>query len=283
MKTQKASSNEVIAKTDNSYSMFFVAYITNGNNESFCFSTNETKVSYKNLEAINALDFNNVLNSIATSRSGAMELTIAGNLEETDFYNATIEILLSTSSNANELSLIFSGFVSKKTYQTNATAISVIPITNKLKYNIGEFYSEFCRAELGDERCKADLGSMKINGNIEHVVNNRIFTISENDKPADFFSNGTIKFNSGKNAGSVCRVMLQDHSSIYLLTIPRFEISPGDAFTLTTGCDKNFKTCRDKFKNIINFRGEPFINGAVLKELTPPVEQYQETSQKSGK
>lgn len=36
-------------------------------------------------------------------------------------------------------------------------------------------------------------------------------------------------------------------------------ISPGDTFTITEGCDGTIETCRDKFSNMVNFRGFPWI------------------------
>jgi uncharacterized phage protein (TIGR02218 family) len=38
-------------------------------------------------------------------------------------------------------------------------------------------------------------------------------------------------------------------------------IAPGDAFSLTPGCDKSFATCQAKFGNGVNFRGFPHIPG----------------------
>ena len=38
-------------------------------------------------------------------------------------------------------------------------------------------------------------------------------------------------------------------------------ILPGDTFTVTAGCDKQFATCQAKFDNAVNFRGFPHIPG----------------------
>ena len=38
-------------------------------------------------------------------------------------------------------------------------------------------------------------------------------------------------------------------------------IAPGDTFIVTAGCDKRFATCRDRFTNVVNFRGFPHIPG----------------------
>jgi uncharacterized phage protein (TIGR02218 family) len=38
-------------------------------------------------------------------------------------------------------------------------------------------------------------------------------------------------------------------------------IAAGDTFIVTAGCDKRFETCRDRFNNIVNYRGFPHIPG----------------------
>ena len=38
-------------------------------------------------------------------------------------------------------------------------------------------------------------------------------------------------------------------------------IAPSDTFIVTAGCDKRFSTCRDRFENVLNFRGFPHIHG----------------------
>ena len=43
------------------------------------------------------------------------------------------------------------------------------------------------------------------------------------------------------------------------------EVAVGDAFTVTAGCDKHFKTCKAKFDNGVNFRGFPHVPGDRLR------------------
>ena len=38
-------------------------------------------------------------------------------------------------------------------------------------------------------------------------------------------------------------------------------IAEGDSFVVTAGCDRRFSTCRDRFDNVLNFRGFPHIPG----------------------
>jgi len=38
-------------------------------------------------------------------------------------------------------------------------------------------------------------------------------------------------------------------------------VAPGDGFTVSAGCDKQFATCKAKFANQANFRGFPYMPG----------------------
>ena len=42
-----------------------------------------------------------------------------------------------------------------------------------------------------------------------------------------------------------------------------------DAFTITAGCDKHFKTCKAKFDNSANFRGFPHVPGIDFALAVP--------------
>ena len=48
---------------------------------------------------------------------------------------------------------------------------------------------------------------------------------------------------------------------VELWEVLRAEIAPGDTVRLDAGCDKRAVTCREKFANILNFRGFPDIPG----------------------
>jgi uncharacterized phage protein (TIGR02218 family) len=38
-------------------------------------------------------------------------------------------------------------------------------------------------------------------------------------------------------------------------------IEVGDDFSVVAGCDERLETCRDRFANVVNFRGFPHIPG----------------------
>ena len=47
------------------------------------------------------------------------------------------------------------------------------------------------------------------------------------------------------------------------------DVETGDAFTVTAGCDKSFRTCRAKFDNAANFRGFPHVPGVDFALAVP--------------
>jgi hypothetical protein len=35
----------------------------------------------------------------------------------------------------------------------------------------------------------------------------------------------------------------------------------GDSYTMTEGCIRSLTMCRDRFNNVVNFNGEPWLRG----------------------
>ena len=62
-------------------------------------------------------------------------------------------------------------------------------------------------------------------------------------------------------AGLTFEVKQQQGDAIALVQTPPAPLMESDRFEVTAGCDKRFATCRDKFANVPNFRGEPFVPG----------------------
>lgn len=76
-----------------------------------------------------------------------------------------------------------------------------------------------------------------------------------------YFAYGTIKFTSGQNAGYSTDIKSNSTGSItFALPLPH-PVAVGDTYTAIAGCDRNFSTCKNRFNNVIHFRGEPYIPG----------------------
>ena len=81
--------------------------------------------------------------------------------------------------------------------------------------------------------------------------------------PIDYFTGGLLTWDTGDNEGSSVEVKQYDPSTQRLtFAVPvKKTIQACDEFTVLPGCDKTRDTCRDRFDNIENFRGQPDVPG----------------------
>jgi uncharacterized phage protein (TIGR02218 family) len=139
---------------------------------------------------------------------------------------------------------------------------------------VGEYYSAECRADLGDTRCKVNLATYQTTGVVHLVERATSLQVDFTGTPGDgFYSFGVITFTSGNNIGLSLEVMTQaaiDATYDRIVLPLAFPYTPevGDTFTLTAGCNHQKTTCKTKFNNLVNFRGEPFVPGQdILNDL----------------
>jgi uncharacterized phage protein (TIGR02218 family) len=74
-----------------------------------------------------------------------------------------------------------------------------------------------------------------------------------------YYKYGTIKFLSGKLRGITMQIKDEIDGKIYLLKNTKL-IEIGDSYEIFAGCNKTLSVCKKKFNNVVNFRGEPYIN-----------------------
>jgi uncharacterized phage protein (TIGR02218 family) len=134
-----------------------------------------------------------------------------------------------------------------------------------LQQRLGEIYAPECRADLGDDRCKVDLGLWTRNGTVTGVTDRAVFTATvDGAATADgWFNGGLLTWATGANAGRAIEVKSWTASTgrIELFMAVGYTIAIGDTFAIYPGCDKRLDTCADRFSNVINFRGEPYVPG----------------------
>lgn len=79
---------------------------------------------------------------------------------------------------------------------------------------------------------------------------------------ASRFDGGTITFTSGLNNGLSFEVKAYVPGQITLYQALPFLAATGNTYSLVQGCGKDlYADCRDRFNNVVNFRGEPFVPG----------------------
>lgn len=145
-----------------------------------------------------------------------------------------------------------------------------------LAHTVGEIFTALCAADLGDARCGIDLtlgNGFTFAGNVLSVTDTSTFVLTAPGSPSPdgWFDGGVITWTSGLNEGRSIEVKSWTSGSataVLFLPMPR-PIQVGDTFTIYPGCDKKPITCRDKFNNIVNQRGFPFIPGIDAVLVSP--------------
>jgi uncharacterized phage protein (TIGR02218 family) len=149
-------------------------------------------------------------------------------------------------------------------------------LAQPLQQTVGGVYQAECRADLGDARCKIDLdyGAGWTQQAAITTVTDSVTLIMAAGLAgfADgWFDGGVVIWQSGSNSGVAREVIgwTQGSRMLSLLAPPPFAPAPADVLRIQPGCDKRWATCRDKFSNRLNFRGEPLVPGANALLETP--------------
>ena len=125
--------------------------------------------------------------------------------------------------------------------------------------SVVEVSSPACRATLGDGRCKVDLSSYAVSGSITSLDSQTVFYDSNNNHADGWFNQGKVVLQGGEE----CEINTWSKSEhkFTLFLPPRTTLQQGMSYTAYPGCDRSLATCRDKFSNVANFRGEPYLPG----------------------
>lgn len=136
-------------------------------------------------------------------------------------------------------------------------------LMQRVQQNVGEVYSPNCRADLGDTRCKVVLTPFTFTATVTTAVTRRTFNASSLTQADNYFAFGQMTWTSGANNGLAMEIKssLSSGGAIALQLPMPFDIVVGDTFSIVTGCDRTLATCRDKFANVLNYRGEPYLPG----------------------
>ncbi len=83
--------------------------------------------------------------------------------------------------------------------------------------------------------------------------------IANLSKVAGYYTQGRILFTSGRCSGLSTDVQLHATGALTLVKAMILPVAVGDAFTVEAGCDNTLKTCQQKFNNLANYIGEPYV------------------------
>ena len=262
-----------IPNTQNDNAKFYLIDFTT-NAETIRFTSCDRSVVfngqiYKSCQFINNISFNDLerIDNIT------IRFINKDNIELERLLNSKIVIYLSVIDTQNVIMkagnivcnnavVIFSGFVENITSNGDLLEISVSSNVAKLNYSNSSLFSPICRECLGSAKCGVDLNQYKANGTVSQIISQDCIIGNHRENrsvPVGYYKYGTIKFLSGKLRGITMQIKDEVDGKIYLLRNTKL-IEIGDSYEIFAGCNKTLSVCKNKFNNVVNFRGEPYIN-----------------------
>jgi uncharacterized phage protein (TIGR02218 family) len=127
--------------------------------------------------------------------------------------------------------------------------------------HITQRYSLNCRANFCDKKCGLNVNDFVFDGEITKILDKKTFQDVKNDKKDGYFDYGIIILEDDKGQKFEQNIKFYINKT-FELTIPaKVELRVGMRYKATAGCDKSIQMCIERFKNVVNFRGEPYIPG----------------------
>lgn len=239
----KLNSGKIITLTDSDQNLNIDGLIYNSNSG---FSSSSIIIS--NDLSVDNFDIDMIINSNDIS-----EQEILAGLYD----HAQIEIfMVNYESPKSGIIDITQGYFGEIKINGGKFTVEVRGLTYKFDKLIGELYSPNCRAKFGDQRCKIDRNRYSKSGVVEEITSCYSFIDSSRVEKSDYFDFGIVEFDKFKYEIKD----FKDKRLEFYLPLDK-SIKAGDKYTVTPGCDKTANMCKNKYSNIINFRGEPHVPG----------------------
>jgi len=224
-----------------------------------------------------------------TGSAGTAGSILHDSLSEDDlksgkFDGAQVEIWRVDWQTPNDRVGIWAGEIGEIRLQDTVFNAELVANTRKLERTVGRAFSKNCDAELGDARCNQDISTApwRVLTTIDTVFSPTSFSVAGLVLPAtDWFVFGRVEWlaltkidnHARINGHYVAGQSAENLIEVFeLLLPPAVPLAVGDAIALIVGCDKSLDHCANRFSNIINFRGCPFMPGNDALLATPIVE-----------
>jgi len=178
---------------------------------------------------------------------------------------AGVEVFRVNWADTEQRVLMKTGVIGEVSQAGGAFRAELRGLSHHLGETVGRIYQRLCDVNLGSPACgiDLDLAQYKTTGAITALRDEQSFIASGFSGFVDgWFALGALTWTSGANAGLSAHIKSQTATGAIALWLPAgADMEVGDGFIARAGCDKRHATCRDKFSNAINFRGQPFMPG----------------------
>lgn len=147
--------------------------------------------------------------------------------------------------------ILFVGEVTNPKISQNIVTMQSSDLRNLLNvYMPSRQYQPTCPFVFGDSNCGFDRSTIAVNSSVISSTGSLInCSLSQ---AAGAFNNGTIKFTSGQNAGQFRSVKSWIPGTVQVVAPFPVPPLPGDTFTITPGCTKNFSGATSSFAATAN-------------------------------
>lgn len=146
-----------------------------------------------------------------------------------------------------------------------AFAAELQGVTRLLDRPVCPATSPSCRAMLGDRACRVDLAPRTHRRRVT-AVSGREVTL---DAAVAGMAFGELTWMEGPNCGLASPVIDAAGAVLQLAEAPPLAAVTSLRVRLIEGCDRQLATCRDRFANAVNFRGEAYLPGNDLLTRYP--------------
>jgi len=157
-----------------------------------------------------------------------------------------------------QCALVFNGEIISVTIDksmANAECVSSMAELNRKIPRV--FIQSLCNNSLYGPTCFVDkdlfsvdtLNTLIVNGDDRSVLSSARIGL----RPSGFYSLGMTLYHGE------FRYITEHYHETIVLHFPYLNLKSGDSITVSAGCDKDPETCRDKFHNLENFVGMPYI------------------------
>jgi uncharacterized phage protein (TIGR02218 family) len=159
--------------------------------------------------------------------------------------------------------IMFAGRVAEIDAGRSLATFSVNSHLELLNQNMPRnLYQSGCVNTLFDVSCTLNAASFAVSDTVSTGSTQSVITPATLIEPNGYFDLGVITFTSGAASGlsRTVKTYIQGTPGTVSLISP-LTVAPqaGDSFLIYPGCDKQQSTCQNKFANITNFRGFPYV------------------------
>jgi uncharacterized phage protein (TIGR02218 family) len=162
---------------------------------------------------------------------------------------------------------LFRGNFGEITHGDGVFRVELRGLTDSLNQPQGRTFQRSCGAILGDKRCAVNLADPAFSHEEEVTASfrNEVVLVNANAFAAQWFVHGTVEVLTGAAKGlrSVVKtdVLADGVRRLSVWESLAVSVSAGDRVRVVAGCNRMVDTCRNKFDNLLNFRGFPHIPG----------------------